>query len=318
MKQVAYINRMSSVHPAGANTQLPYLQAVDPDYKELIPNPALRRRMSRVVKMGVACGMDCIAGIPSENIHAIVTATGLGCLADTEKFMANLLDNNEELLNPTPFIQSTFNTVGAQIALLCRNQSYNVTYVHRGFSFESALIDGMLRLSEGDLNVLVGAFDELTDTSFTIQQRMGLFRGIRAGEGAQFFLLSKDPSEHTSAAIAMPFTFTNPASNEEVARHIETYLHANDLATSDIDCLVTGRNGATAPDAIYSYIENRLFPDAQYITFKHICGEYPTASAFGLWHTARMVGEGERNVKHALIYNCYNGVGYSLMLVNCP
>lgn len=57
---------------------------------------------------------------PVGKVDAIITATGLGCLADTEKFMNALMDNREQMLNPTAFIQSTFNTVGAQLALLLK------------------------------------------------------------------------------------------------------------------------------------------------------------------------------------------------------
>ena len=33
------------------------------DYKEIIADPALRRRMSRIVKMGVACGLNTLKKI---------------------------------------------------------------------------------------------------------------------------------------------------------------------------------------------------------------------------------------------------------------
>ena len=49
---------------------------------------------------------------------AIITGTGLGCLEDTEKFLTAMVTNKEEFLTPTSFIQSTHNTVSAQIALL--------------------------------------------------------------------------------------------------------------------------------------------------------------------------------------------------------
>ena len=109
-----------------------------------------------MIKMGVACGLECLKDIPSEKVDAIITATGLGCLADTEKFMNALMDNREQMLNPTAFIQSTFNTVGAQLALLLKIHAYNVTYVHRGLSFESALIDGIISIAEGKQHVLAG------------------------------------------------------------------------------------------------------------------------------------------------------------------
>ena len=113
------------------------LRAVEPNYKETIAEAGLRRRMSRIVKMGVSAGLACANG--AYGVDAIITATGLGCLADTEKFLDSVVRNDESLLNPTAFIQSTFNTIGAQIALILKNSSYNVTYAHRGFSFESAL-----------------------------------------------------------------------------------------------------------------------------------------------------------------------------------
>lgn len=52
-----------------------------------------------------------------ESVDAIITGTGLGCIEDSEKFLKSILDNKEEFLTPTSFIQSTHNTVGAQIAL---------------------------------------------------------------------------------------------------------------------------------------------------------------------------------------------------------
>ena len=102
------------------------------DIKELIPEMNLRRRMSRVVKSGVAAGIESLLEFGDRAaVEAVVTATGLGCIADSEKFLDSLIANEERMLNPTPFIQSTFNTVGAQIALLRGLHCYNTTYANR-------------------------------------------------------------------------------------------------------------------------------------------------------------------------------------------
>ena len=109
------------------------------DIKELIPEMNLRRRMSRVVKSGVAAGIESLLEFGDRAaVEAVVTATGLGCIADSEKFLDSLIANEERMLNPTPFIQSTFNTVGAQIALLRGLHCYNTTYANRWTSFETA------------------------------------------------------------------------------------------------------------------------------------------------------------------------------------
>lgn len=120
------------------------------DIKVLIPEMNLRRRMSRVVKSGVAAGIESLLEFGARApIDAIITATGLGCIADSEKFLDGLIAGDETMLNPTPFIQSTFNTVGAQIALLRGLHCYNTTYVHRWTSFENALTDAALRIGAG-------------------------------------------------------------------------------------------------------------------------------------------------------------------------
>lgn len=90
--QPVYINHIASIHADTASGESPYLSANEPDYKSIITNAALRRRMSRIIKMGVACGLECISTLPSEKVHAIITATGLGCLADTEKFLNTIIE----------------------------------------------------------------------------------------------------------------------------------------------------------------------------------------------------------------------------------
>lgn len=106
MMQPVYINHIASIHADTASGESPYLFANEPDYKSIITNAALRRRMSRIVKMGVACGLECISTLPSEKVHAVITATGLGCLADTEKFLNTIIENEEQLLNPPPPLSS--------------------------------------------------------------------------------------------------------------------------------------------------------------------------------------------------------------------
>lgn len=175
------------------------------DIKELIPDTALRRRMSRIVKMGVSVGMECVRHVGAERIDAIITATGFGCLDDSEKFLRTLIENDEQLLNPTPFIQSTFNTVGGQIGLLCKNHCYNMTYTHRGRSFESALLDAILLIQSGEAHcVLLGGFDNNTPSQLKIMERMGLWRHATAGEGAYFFVLSDQPQSDSPVQVFLP------------------------------------------------------------------------------------------------------------------
>ncbi|MGV8829294.1 MAG: beta-ketoacyl synthase chain length factor [Breznakibacter sp.] len=173
------------------------------DVKELITDMNLRRRMSRVVCMGVSTALESLVDFDQYGkVDAIITATGLGCIADSEKFLANIITSQERMLNPTPFIQSTFNTVGAQIALIRSLHCYNNTFSHRYTSLESALVDAIIRLDSGLARaVLVGVFDEATPTFVSIMSRMGLLKEKAVGEGAIFFVLTHQQLSCSVAVI---------------------------------------------------------------------------------------------------------------------
>ena len=146
-----------------------YFDAIEPSYKEFIA-PNLLRRMGRAIKMGVAAGNIAIQQADVKKVDAIITGTGLGCFEDSERFLLALLNNEEQFLTPTSFIQSTHNTVGSQIALLMKCHDYNFTYVHRGFSFESAIQDALMLFEEGKETILVGGIEEHTP-NFVILNR---------------------------------------------------------------------------------------------------------------------------------------------------
>jgi len=315
---------------------------IEPDYKTCITDATLRRRMSRVVKMGVSTALRCVnrAGVQPE---AIITATGLGCLADTEKFLDALTDN-ELQLNPTPFIQSTFNTVGAQIALMLGNHGYNNTYVHRGFSFESALLDAMMQIKEGVNHVLVGCFDETTGSTFEIMRRLGFWKegltgsdqlyanqtkGTASGEGAAFFMLGgKNAARHVSTVkISGVHFFNTPVGCTSVDDHVNDFLSSMQKSPADIDLLLLGNNGDAFGDKIYNQLIPVNFPKKPYCFFKNLCGEYATASGFALFLafgilTSQNIPEGitcygqvPKKINNVLIYNHYQCINHSLIFV---
>ncbi len=187
-----------------------YLSADEPDYKEVITDANLRRRMGRLLKMAVWCGLKSLDGVPSERVAGIITSTGAGFMKDTISFGSSIFDREETLLNPSPFMQSTFNTASGYIALIRKIHAYNTTYVQQADGFAASLVDAAMLLDdagEGDV-ALVGAFDEVTPEVDVIRQRLGLYRVgdgfLPLGEGAAAFLLSAamptDGSESCRAA----------------------------------------------------------------------------------------------------------------------
>ncbi|HKH63000.1 MAG TPA: beta-ketoacyl synthase chain length factor [Flavitalea sp.] len=317
------------------------LRSIEPDYSKLI-DVKLIRRMSRIIKMGVAAGLQCLQEAGVSNPDAIITGTAYGCLEDTGVFLQKMVQNKEEMLTPTAFIQSTHNTIGAQIALLLKCNGYNNTFVHRGFSFESALLDAMMLLEEQEVtNVLVGGVDEITDYSFGITNRFGLFKkeissnldlfstaskGSIAGEGAAFFLLKMQSSDHDYAVLESMHTFYKPADNKEIQDTIQTFLNGLSLSMNDIDIVLCGRNGDVNGDRIYDHLNGTTFDGTSVVHYKHLCGEYPTSTGFALWLASGIVKIGsvpdaiqrssKKPVKRILIYNHYEMIHHSLMLVS--
>lgn len=187
-----------------------YISADEPDYKEVITDANSRRRMGRLLKMAVWCGLKSLDGVPSEMVSGIITSTGAGFMKDTISFGSSIFDREETLLNPSPFMQSTFNTASGYIALIRKIHAYNTTYVQQADGFAASIVDAAMLLDDaGDGDVaLVGAFDEVTPEVDVIRQRLGLYRVgdgfLPLGEGAAAFLLSA--AMPTDVSVSCPAT----------------------------------------------------------------------------------------------------------------
>jgi len=319
------------------------LTCIEPDYNEVI-DPKLIRRMSRIIKMSVTSALACLKAAGVTHPDAIVTGTAYGCLEDTGIFLANMVEQDEEPVTPTAFVQSTHNTIGAQIALLLKCNGYNNTFVSGGASFENALLDAMMLLAENDTaRVLVGGMDEITDMSHTVLSRMGLYKrkpvantdlfkpnskGTIDGEGAAFFLLASTASQSDLACIDTVTTFYKPENIAGTVEQIESFLTAQAITLSDIDLLVIGNNGDARNDEIYAQVQGLLFNGIPSVNYKNLCGEYPTSTAFALWMAANMIktnsipgilnykGAVGNDINKVLIYNHYQNIYHSLILMS--
>ena len=197
-----------------------YVSADEPDYKEVITDANSRRRMGRLLKMAVWCGLKSLDGVPSERVAGIITSTGAGFMKDTISFGSSIFDREETLLNPSPFMQSTFNTASGYIALIRKIHAYNTTYVQQADGFAASLVDAAMLLDDaGEGNVaLVGAFDEVTPEVDVIRQRLGLYRVgdgfLPLGEGAAAFLLSAAMPTDGSESCPATESSTGPGGDD--------------------------------------------------------------------------------------------------------
>lgn len=197
-----------------------YVSSDEPDYKEVITDANSRRRMGRLLKMAVWCGLKSLDGVPSERVAGIITSTGAGFMKDTISFGSSIFDREETLLNPSPFMQSTFNTASGYIALIRKIHAYNTTYVQQADGFAASLVDAAMLLDDaGEGNVaLVGAFDEVTPEVDVIRQRLGLYRVgdgfLPLGEGAAAFLLSAAMPTDVSDSCPATESSTGPGGGD--------------------------------------------------------------------------------------------------------
>ncbi|QRM88865.1 3-oxoacyl-ACP synthase [Lacinutrix sp. WUR7] len=316
------------------------IDVINPNYKEYIP-PAAARRMAKGIKMGVVASKIAVQESGLENVDAIITGTGMGCVRDSEKFVSAIIDNDEQYLTPTSFIQSTHNTVGGQIALELQCKGYNFTYVHASNSFESALLDAKLQLElDEEKNILIGGVDELGDHTTKIHKIVNHIKteavktsevldsktqGAVFGEGANFFVLSNEKQASTYAEIASIKTY-NTLAETEVLQEAIAFLNANNLNIEDVDVLILGNNGDVDFDTYYHTL-SKGFQNTQQANYKHVSGEFNTASSFGFWLASKIVktqtlpevvkgnNTNTTSFKTILLYNQYRGENHSFTLL---
>ncbi|SDQ52781.1 3-oxoacyl-(acyl-carrier-protein) synthase [Chryseobacterium soldanellicola] len=316
------------------------VKAIEPNYKEFIP-PALIRRMSKTVKMSSVASHYALQEAGIENLDAIIVGTGMGCSQDSEKFLKNVIDNKEEFLTPTFFIQSTHNTVAGQIALGLQCHAYNFTYVNTSSSLEFSFLDAKLQINDGEAeNILVGSTDEQTERTMelyklnkTIKKEENLpvdylnstTDGVIWGEGSSFFVLGKDKTENSYAQLT-DIQIRSRLNPDEAQSFIEGFLAKNKITNHDIDAIILGFSGDATSDVYYRKAMD-LFQNSALLYYKHLSGEFNTASGFSTFMACHILKNQEipevmminslkkEEIKNILLYNHLGGNDHSLVLL---
>ena len=131
------------------------------------------RRMGKIIKSSLLSSLQALEQAGIECPDAIITATSLGCLENSERLLVQLHEEGEAMLKPTYFMQSTHNTISSNIAIHTKCHGYNITYTHGNQSLEWALRDAKMLLRSGKVrSVLVGLHDETTVMWRSFMERM--------------------------------------------------------------------------------------------------------------------------------------------------
>ncbi len=255
--------------------------------------------------------------------------------------METIRADESQLLNPTPFIQSTHNMAAAAIALSLGCKGYNMTYVNNANSFESVLLDTMVYLQEHpEKTTLLGGVDELGIRSPQFWHLADYLKqgdaiiptplngertpGEIAAEGAAFFVASHQPGERgygRITAVEARHTTANPVAL------INQFLQNNGVDANTVDAVVLGYNGDARYDTTYEDVAQALFPQTPQVGFKQVLGEYDTVVAAALAialnilkqqhipEALRINGGKPDTLQRILIYTQRRGKNHGLILV---
>ena len=137
------------------------VQMVNDEMVNSYVSGAEARRMTVQTRRLVAAARKAMQESGIDQPDAIVCATQYGCMLQSMRFLQDMIDSDEQQLKPTPFINSTHNTIASLIAILTGNHGYNCTYSQGKQSLACALRDIETQMSLGMIqNALVLEFDE--------------------------------------------------------------------------------------------------------------------------------------------------------------
>jgi len=313
------------------------LRVIEPAYKG-IP-PGVLRKMSKSVRMGMGAALPLMDQL--NNINGIIIGTANAGMEDCFLFLKQLVEYEEGQLTPGNFVQSTPNALAAQLAMLTGNNGYNITHVHLGLAFENALIDAAMRLKEyPGHRYLLGALDDISSYNYVLNVLAGWYKqenflmeqlytlqtpGSIAGEGAAMFLVN---GEKENALAQVKAIHTVHSTREgEVQQQLQHFLEQHLQPGENIDVLISGENGDCRLQKYYDGCTALLPAATSVVRFKHMCGEYPTASAMALWLACYILQQKllphhvisnhfpSEKCRHILLYNNHKGMQHGFLLV---
>ena len=316
------------------------LQVIEPSYEQ-IP-PGMLRRMGKAVRIGVGAALPLLSHIPVPD--GIILGTANAGKEDCVKFLNQIIEYNEGMLTPLNFVQGTPNAIASQVGILTKNHGYNITHMHLGLAFENVLTDADMQIAENPTaQYLVDAVDNISVYNYYFEDKGGWYKketvtgkqlydsgtnGSVAGEAAAMFIVNGNPAGASAKLLAV--NSLHHADAEVMKHYLRQFIENNLPDGEKIDLLLSGENGDNRLRGFYEAAEEISGRETAVARFKHMSGEFPTATAMGLWLCCRFLqgdeipvhmiksGKPENGLRNILIYNNYKGIQNSFILVALP
>ncbi|MBK8522184.1 MAG: beta-ketoacyl synthase chain length factor [Chitinophagaceae bacterium] len=313
------------------------LQAIEPAY-EKIP-PGILRRMGKSIRMGVGAALPLMS--ETDPVNGIIMGSANAGMEECVKFLNQIVQYEEGQLTPGNFVQSTGNVIAGQLGLITRNKGYNVTHVHAGLAFENAVLDAIMQLNTNPSNsYLLGGVDEISSFHYNIEALAGTYKkeevsnkvlyeagspGYLVGEGAAMFVVSAEANNFIAKLTAIATIHSTDI--ELVQAQLKMFLQKNLEAGTAIDLFLSGENGDNRTLPFYTACETLLADDTAIVRYKHMTGDFPTASALGLWYACEFLQQqvpqhmfkkktSKTSYRNILLYNNFKGLQHSFILVS--
>jgi 3-oxoacyl-(acyl-carrier-protein) synthase len=268
-----------------------------PDAAQLSPNQ--RRRLSRLHQMALLAARRCGSPAPATRT-SVVIGTGMGCLEDAGAFLENLISKDERAPMPARFPNSVHNAAAGQVAIDLGAHALNSAPTCGEISFEAALWQGVSQLITGEAGcAFVGAVDELNKYVLGIGKRWGGWtEQTRPGEAAVVANLVPATSAQNALARVTAVRLGRYRRPFNVDREADWIAEAVDLGT--VDTVLSGAGGWPTLDplfeSVFAALSKRAIRPLKHRTYKHRCGEFYAASAFGFVCALDRVRRGSRGV----------------------
>jgi hypothetical protein len=189
-------------------------------------------------------------------------------------------------------------------------------------------------------NYLLSAVDEISAYNYNIDRLSGWYKkevvtceqfyqtnstGSISGESAVAFLVNGNKTNATAQLLAVGTLHTED--DRLIEKQLDCFLEKNLPVGEKIDLLISGENGDNRLLKYYTAVENILGDNMTVARFKHMAGEYATASAFAVWFACQILQTqyipphilkkefAKSDIKNILLYNNYKGTQHSFILL---
>jgi len=297
----------------------PYVRSLEPDFKQWL-SAGESRRMGKLMKRALGTSLTAMQKSGVEHPDAIITGTGLGCIENTEILLSHLCFEGEENCKPTPFMQSTHNTISSLVGIHTKSHGYNATYAHKEASFDGALEDAWTQLQLGRIRTaLVGGQDEMTPDYFKMLCKIGFFGnpGQVAGETAVSVMLTHEQEPSALCRLTAVKRLYQPTAAE---------LAAEAKVIGTVDAVMTSVAGSAETQKVTR--ARNLFPDTPLLQFKNLFGDGYTSFGLGVYAAAHILHQQQlpdamliagyekpKALHRILVLNDINGKDFTFVLL---